>query len=80
MFDIVPDQEAMAILVPLHCVNYADMPRELYAALPGIIQRALSGSPVFQFELKRGPSPLDLTHAAPAKPGLVRRLFGGSNG
>lgn len=80
MMEIVPDPEAMATLRPLHCVDYADMPSELYAQLPAIVQKALSGSPVFQFELKRGPDPLALQAEQPKPSGLVRRLLGGRHG
>ncbi|MET3652509.1 hypothetical protein [Dyella japonica] len=80
MFDIVPDPEAMAILKPLHCVDYAEMPRELYAALPGLVQKALSGSPIFQFELKHGPEPLALAAGAGRGRGLFRKLLGGADG
>ncbi len=78
MFDVVPDAEAMKVLTPLHCVNYADMPPELYAALPSIIERALSGSPLFQFELKREAERPTLVIEGQKKPGLIQRPLGRS--
>ncbi|MDR3446660.1 hypothetical protein [Dyella sp.] len=76
MYGITADPEAMAILQPLHCVNYADMPRELYATLPALIQKALSGDQVFQFELKRGPEPIALSLGELQKRGVFKRLLG----
>lgn len=63
MLDVIPDPAAYATLRPLHCVDYSDMPRELYASLPTLIQQALSGAPVFQFQLSQ-PEPLNLTLGA----------------
>jgi hypothetical protein len=38
------------ILRALHCVDYKDMPKELYDELPQLIQSCLGISPIFEFE------------------------------
>lgn len=71
LFGVVPDRECMEILKPLHCVNFADMPKELYAQLPGLVQHALQGTPVYQFEMKR----VDTLPALEQKPSLLKRFL-----
>lgn len=46
----VPDARALAILRPLHCVNWSDMPPELYSAVPQLIERCIN-VPAHQFQL-----------------------------
>lgn len=46
----IPDGAAYAILRTLHCVNWGDMPAELRATVPGLIERCLS-LPAYQFTL-----------------------------
>ncbi|EIL99109.1 hypothetical protein [Rhodanobacter thiooxydans] len=75
MLDITPDPEAYAVLRPLHCIDYATMPRDLYARLPDLIQAALSGQKVFQFELRSPPATQLVLIQGPAKPKLLQRLF-----
>lgn len=71
LLDVIPDREAMLILRPLHCVDYADMPRELYKELPAIVQQALQGTPVYQFEVKQ----VDAAFALEQKPSFFKRLL-----
>lgn len=73
LFGVVPDRECMEILRPLHCVDYAAMPRELYTQLPGLVQQALQGTPVYQFEMKMQQP--DATFALEQKPSFLRRLL-----
>lgn len=51
MLRVIPDDDAMRQLKPLHCVNWCQMPRELRKQVPLLIQRALSGDQKFRFEL-----------------------------
>lgn len=44
----VPDESAMRILAPIHCVNWSDIPAELKAAIPSLIERCI-GVPAYQF-------------------------------
>jgi len=81
MFCIRPDPEAMSILAPLHCVDYKDMPQELHDALPDLVKQALSGTPIFQFEVKRGPDlatikTIGVIADKEAKPSFFGRFFG----
>ena len=46
----VPDGAAYAILRPLHCVHWMDMPRELRDAVPKLIERCIS-VPAHQFQI-----------------------------
>ncbi len=46
----VADGQAYAILRPLHCVNWSDMPAELRQAVPKLIERCLT-VPAHQFQL-----------------------------
>lgn len=41
---------AYEILCTLHCVDYANMGRELREALPGLVRECLSLSPIYEFE------------------------------
>lgn len=45
----VPDSRAYAILRPLHCINWGDMPRELRDAVPRLIERCIE-APAYQFQ------------------------------
>lgn len=53
---VVPDAAAYAILRPLHCVHWSEMPPELRSAVPGLIERCI-GVPAYQFSLTRIPEP-----------------------
>lgn len=76
MFDVVPESNAMSILESLHCVQYSTMDRELYRALPSLVQQALSGTPVFRFEVvEETPNQPLLTVQSPRK-GLMARILG----
>lgn len=44
-----PDDQAMQILRPLHCMKISAMPPELRDALPRLIERAI-GAPAYQFQ------------------------------
>lgn len=46
----VPDGRAYDVLRPLHCINWRDMPPELRAAVPGLIERCIS-VPAYQFQV-----------------------------
>lgn len=46
----IPDGQAYAILKPLHCVHWSDMPRELRDAVPRLIERCIN-VPAHQFQL-----------------------------
>lgn len=46
----IPDGRAYAILRPLHCVHWGDMPAELRAAVPKLIERCLD-VPAHQFQI-----------------------------
>ncbi|MFK2904540.1 hypothetical protein ISP17_11240 [Dyella ginsengisoli] len=70
LLNVHPDPEAYRTLRALHCIDYAAMPRDLYASLPSLIQQALSGREVFQFDV-RPPAPLQLAAANGARPGEV---------
>ena len=76
MFGIVPEAEAMAILNPLHCVDFAKMPRDLLASIPMLIQQALSAEQPFQFELKRGPELPQLCGKPVEKRNWLQRVIG----
>lgn len=77
MLDVTPDREAMSVLTNLHCVDYSAMPKELVASLPALIQKALSGHDVFQFELKKRDDFPMLSPQVEEKPrGLLQRVFG----
>lgn len=67
LLDVHVDPDAYRTLRPLHCIDYAAMPRELYASLPGLIQQALSGREVFQFDV-RPPAPLHLVPSTDTRP------------
>lgn len=45
-----PSGEAYDMLNALHCVDFANMPQELYQELPGLIQQVLGTDTPFQFE------------------------------
>jgi len=78
MLGIHPEREAYKMLHPLHCVNWADMPRELRDQVPRLVEQALAGG--FQaFEVKLPASQaLQVIDAAPAtRRPLIKRLFGG---
>ena len=78
MLDVTPDREAMSVLQNLHCVDYSAMPRELVASLPALIQKALSGHDVFQFDLKKRDEFPVISMMVEEKPrGLLQRVFGG---
>lgn len=77
MFGVMAEPEAMSILKTLHCVDFNKMPRELYASIPALIQRALSGAQAFQFDLRVGPEvPLLDGMLERKKPSLLGRIFG----
>ena len=44
MNNTVGEAEALRILAPLHCVDFADMPKDVREALPDLIRRALGTS------------------------------------
>jgi hypothetical protein len=46
----LPDGQAYKILRPLHCVKIRDMPAELRAALPQLIERCIN-VPAYQFQV-----------------------------
>lgn len=50
----VPDGRAYNILRPLHCTHWSDMPAELRAAVPKLIERCLD-VPSYQFQLTELP-------------------------
>lgn len=76
MFEVVPDPEVMKVLNTLHCVHYNTMDRELYRALPSLVQQALNGTPVFQFEVVEQTSNLPLLSVQTPRKGLIARLLG----
>lgn len=80
LFNVLPNPEAMRLLQPLHCINYADMPAELYTKLPEIVQTALAGTPVFQFEVRKEDAKFALEMApameAEKKPSFLKRFLG----
>lgn len=80
MFGINPDPEAYRILRTLHCVDFSAMDRALYASIPALIQSALDGNQIFEFQLKpRDQYPALSTiieSAQRPKNSLVQRLFG----
>ena len=47
---VYPSGEEYSLLRVLHCVDYKDMPRELYNALPGMICKCLSLTQIYEFE------------------------------
>lgn len=50
MLAVHPERDAYQQLRALHCINWNKMPRELRAAVPGLVQQALAGGehvPVF---------------------------------
>jgi hypothetical protein len=49
MLDINPKNEAYRILNPLHCINFADMPKEIRGAVPSLIQECLGVEPNYKF-------------------------------
>lgn len=75
MLEVVPEKESHDVLRSLHCVNFDQMPRDLHREIPTLIQRALCGADVFQFELRSAqPIPLRLEARRP----LLLRMFGKS--
>lgn len=50
MAKIVPDRRAYEILHTLHCVNFKDMPRELYQQIPTLIRECLQCQIMYEFE------------------------------
>lgn len=84
MLGIHPEAEAMRLLQPLHCVNWADMPRELRNQVPVLVEQALAGG--FQaFEIRaQQPSSRAIEVVGEvvgasqgARRPLFRRIFGG---
>lgn len=76
MFDILPEKEAYKVLATLHCVHFKDMSRELYASTPALIQQALRGIKVFQFDLREEKELMVVTGPVETrKPPLLRRIF-----
>jgi hypothetical protein len=76
MFGVMPEQEAYTSLRALHCVHFDKMPRELYASIPALIQQALNGCQVFQFDLRASPEiPMITGIVEQKKAPLLRRLF-----
>lgn len=51
MLGVDPKGDAYRMLRPLHCVNFADMPSELKARVPGLIKECLGVEPIYQFAL-----------------------------
>lgn len=49
LLNVDPRGEALAILEPLHCINFGDMPSELREAIPGLIKDCLGVEPVYEF-------------------------------
>lgn len=43
--------EAYDTLRPLHCVDFARMPKEVADAIPGLIQQILDVAPTYQFDM-----------------------------
>lgn len=76
MLEVQLEPKAHAILQPLHCVHFSDMPRELYAQIPVLIQQALCGAEIFQFE-SRKTEPLPIVLGS-HRPKLLARVFGKS--
>lgn len=75
MLEVQPDKQAHDVLRSLHCVHFDQMPRDLHQEIPALIQRALCGADVFQFELRSAqPIPLRIE---PKRP-LLLRVFGKS--
>lgn len=66
-----PDERAMTILEPLHCVKIGSMPAELQEALPGLIERCVS-VPAYQFQATRP------DHPELVRSGTIRVLAGGA--
>jgi len=45
MLEVKPEREAYNILRPLHCIDYNQMPPELFAQIPTLIMRCLDVMP-----------------------------------
>ena len=69
-----PDCDAYRTLRTLHCVHFADMPKELRDAIPKLVAQCLDTEPVFQFALPAPPLP----PAPPPKP-VIREDTPGRN-
>jgi hypothetical protein len=77
MLGVTADPDAYTTLRAIHCVHFDKMPRELYASIPALIQRVLSGAQVFQFELRAGPDvPLLSGLIEQKKKPLLMRILG----
>lgn len=51
MLGVDPKGESYRMLRPLHCVNWADMPSELRAMVPGLIKDCLGVEPAYRFRV-----------------------------
>jgi hypothetical protein len=49
MLDLNPKNDSYRILHTLHCINFADMPKEIRDAVPGLIQECLGVEPNYKF-------------------------------
>ena len=65
----IPDGAAYKILRPLHCVHWQDMPPELRAAVPKLIERCLH-VPAYQFQITE----VTPDQAARVQAGTIRLL------
>lgn len=50
VMNVHPSGHEYAMLRALHCIDYKDMPKELYEALPEIIKKCLSINTIYEFE------------------------------
>lgn len=65
--------EAYNLLRTLHCIDYAEMPQELRAAIPSLIEQILGVQPAYQFKTL-GNQVMDV-NAAPTKAGGLLQML-----
>lgn len=83
LLGVDPKGDAYTLLHPLHCIDFAEMPRELREAIPRLIQECLGVAPTFQFvpgdlTLRRTVRIVDVEpDPAPPRRGLFSLFSGG---
>jgi len=50
IMNVHPSGNEYAMLRALHCIDYKDMPKEVYDSLPGMIKKCLSINDIYEFE------------------------------
>lgn len=80
MLGVVVDKAAHNQLRPLHCVDWSEMPPELRAIVPQLIQQALGGDEAFRFEIQPAPPKSQhlepVQNSQPTRRPLLARVFG----